>query len=563
MKNENHNDDYPWLKKYPEAIDWAAEIELRPVYSILDNTCAKYGDRPAFDFLGKKYNWRQIGDLVDRFAAGLQEIGVQKGHHVGLFLPNSPYYLVAYFAILKAGAVVVNFNPLYPRKELQYQIEDSHVDMMVTLDLAMLYDKMHDMVHQSRLKKLVICRFTDILPFPKNILFRVAKGKEIAKIQHSEHHVWFHDLVKTAKKPVLPAIDPAEDLAVLQYTGGTTGVPKGAMLTHGNVFANVEQAALWFEGKKDGEEKMLGVLPFFHVFAMTAILNLSVRSAFEIIALPRFDLKDTLKIIDKKKPQYFPAVPAIYSAINNCPQVKDYDLTSLRYCISGGAPLAVEVKKQFEEKTGCIVVEGYGLTESSPVVCVNPINGENKAGSIGLPLPGTVVELRDKDDKNKIVAHGERGELCVRGPQVMKGYWNKAEATEKTLRDGLLYTGDVAIMDDDGYVFIVDRLKDMIITNGYNVYPRNVEEAIYGHEAIEECVVAGIPDASRGEIVKAWVKLKEGKNLSGDELKTFLKDHLSPMEIPKRIEIRDEPLPKTMIGKLSRKDLLEEELSSK
>ncbi len=561
MIDTKNSENYPWLKSYPSAIDWDTDIPLRPVYEILDDTCAKYPDNPAFDFLGKKYNWREIGDLVDRFAAGLQKIGVDKGSHVGLFLPNSPYYLIAYYAILKAGGVVVNFNPLYPRKELLHQIEDSEIDIMVTLDLAMLYDKMDGMPGEAGLKKLVICRFTDILPFPKNILFKLAKAKEIAKIKPSDSCVWFHDLIKSSASHALktPDIDPANDLAVIQYTGGTTGVPKGAMLTHGNILANVEQSALWFEGKKDGEEKMLGVLPFFHVFAMTAIMNLSVKSAFEIIATPRFDLLDTLKIIDKKKPNYFPAVPAIYSAINNCPKLQNYDLTSLRYCMSGGAPLPVEVKKRFEKATGCVVVEGYGLTESSPVLCVNPINGVNKAGSIGMPLPGTVIELHDPEDKARIVDVGERGELCARGPQVMKGYWNKVDATNDTLRDGLLFTGDIATMDEDGYFFIVDRLKDMIITNGYNVYPRNVEEAIYLHDSVEECVVAGISDAARGEIVKAWVKLKEGKALNGDDLKGFLKDHLSPMEIPKRIEFRDEALPKTMIGKLSRKDLLEQE----
>lgn len=563
MNDDQNTLDYPWLKTYPPAIDWNADIPLRPVFSILDDSCEKYADRPAFDFLGKKYNWRDIGDLVDRFAAGLQSMGVGKGKHVGLFLPNSPYYLVAYFAVLKAGGVVVNFNPLYPRKELLHLIEDSKVDLMITLDLGMLYDKMQDILHLSCLEKIIVCKFTDILPFPKNILFRVAKGKEIARVDRDHTTVWFHDLIKSDHKLDVPEIDAENDLAVIQYTGGTTGVPKGAMLTHGNVSANVEQAAMWFEGKKDGEERMLGVLPFFHVFAMTAIMNLSVKSAFEIIATPRFDLMDTLKIIDKKKPHYFPAVPAIYGAINNCPKRQDYDLTSLRCCISGGAPLPVEVKKKFENVTGCIVVEGYGLSEASPVICVNPLKGENKPGSIGLPFPQTIVELRDPEDKTRVVAKGERGELCARGPQVMKGYWNKPDETKEALTDGLLHTGDIATMDDDGYFFIVDRIKDMIITNGYNVYPRNIEEAIYQHDAVEECVVAGVPDASRGEIVKAWVKLKDGEQLTGEQLKSFLDDHLSPMEIPRRIDFRDEELPKTMIGKLSRKDLLEEEKNGK
>lgn len=303
---------------------------------------------------------------------------------------------------------------------------------------------------------------------------------------------------------------------------------------------------------------MLGVLPFFHVFAMTAIMNLSIRNGFTIYATPRFELEQTLKLIDKIRPHYFPAVPAIYNAINNHPKAGQYDLSSLLYCVSGGAPLPVEVKKSFEDKTGCVVVEGYGLTESSPVVCVNPIEGENRPGSIGLPVPSTQIKLCDPET-GALVAEGKRGELCVKGPQVMQGYWNRDEDTQNVLKDGWLHTGDVAEIDADGYVYIVDRIKDLILTNGYNVYPRHVEEAIYAHEAVEECIVAGINDAQRGEVVKAWIKLKDGAELDRPALKDFLKERLSAYEMPRQIEFRDEPLPKTMIGKLSRKDLLAEE----
>lgn len=550
--------EWPWLVKYPQNINWDTEIPLRPVYDILDVTCRDYGNRPAFDFLDKKWTWAEIGDLVNRMAKGLQQIGVKKGDKVGLCLPNCPYFLISYYAILKAGATVVNYNPLYAERELQHQIEDSETDLMITLDLALTYNKMHAMLHDTRLEKLVICRFTDILPFPKNILFRLFKSRDLATLQHPERNVMFGDLTKNNGKYEPVTIDPAEDVALLQYTGGTTGVPKGAMLTHQNVAANVDQAVLWFHKAEFGQEKMMGVLPFFHVFAMTAIMNMAVRCAFEIIALPRFDLDETLKIIDKKKPHYFPAVPAIYNAINHHPKLASFDLTSLKYCISGGAPLPVEVKKQFEENTKCVVVEGYGLTESSPVVCVNPIEGVNKPGSIGMPVPGTIVELIDPET-GEPVKTGEPGELCVRGPQVMKGYYNQPDDTAKALKDGLLHTGDVAHIDDDGYFFIVDRIKDLIITNGYNVYPRHVEEAIYLHPSVEECIVAGVPDQSRGEIVKAWIKPKEGRELSIEDLKDFLKDKLSKIEIPRQVEIRNDPLPKTMIGKLSRKEVLAQE----
>lgn len=552
-------ESWPWLASYPAEIVWDAAVPARAVQDMLAETVHRYGGRPAFDFLGKKWDWAEIGGFVNRFAVGLQKMGVKKGVKVGLFLPNSPYFLIGYYAVLRAGGTVVNFNPLYPVRELQQQIEDSETDYMITADLAMLYDKMHEMLHDTRLKKLIICRFADILPFPKNILFPLVKRKDMARVRHPERIAWFHNLISNDGNPALVSIDPREDIAVLQYTGGTTGTPKGAMLTHANVTANTEQAFLWFAGNRPGQEKMLGVLPFFHVFAMTAVMNLSVRCAFEIIALPRFDLEDTLKLITKKRPHYFPAVPAIYNAVNNHPRLKDFDLTSLRFCISGGAPLPVEVKKDFERNTGCVVVEGYGLTESSPVVCVNPVTGENKPGSIGLPVPGTIVEIINPDDKTTPMPQGERGELCVRGPQVMKGYWNKPEETDAVLKGGRLHTGDIAVMDKGGYFYIVDRLKDMIITNGYNVYPRNVEEAIHQHPSVEECIVAGIPDVARGEIVKAWIKPKAGRDLRIEDMKDFLKDKLSPMEIPRQFEFRTEPLPKTMIGKLSRKDVLAQE----
>lgn len=554
--------NYPWLAHYPEALSWQIDIPVTPVFTLLDNTAREYGHCPAFDFLGKKWRWAAIAAQVARLAKGLQQQGVGKGVKVGLFLPNTPYFLIAYYAILKAGGTVVNYNPLYSVHELAHQIKDSGTSIMITADLAVLCEKIDQVMEKAPLDKLVLCRFTRILPFPKNILFELVKGKELSVPEAADKTLWYDDLVNNDGQPEPVTIDPAEDIAVLQYTGGTTGTPKGAMLTHANITANVEQSSNWFYKARPGEEKMLGVLPFFHVFAMTAVLNMSVRNAFEIIALPRFDLNQTLKLIHRKKPHYFPAVPAIYNAINNHKDKKKYNLSSLRYCISGGAPLPVEVKKNFEGETGCIVVEGYGLTESAPVACVNPIEGLNKAGSIGFPVQNTVIEIIDTET-GKEAAPGERGELCIRGPQVMKGYWEKPEDTAEVFKDGRLHTGDIAMIDEQGYIYIVDRIKDLIITNGYNVYPRSVEEAIYLHAGVEECIVAGLPDKARGEIVKAWVKPRTGyEDISAEELTVFLKDKLSKIQIPRQIEIRQEPLPKTMIGKLSRKDILEQEKES-
>ena len=557
-----NNENYPWLKKYPTSPTWDAPLSVMPVHQMLDDTAAQYPQAAGFDFLGFKLSWGEINDATKKFAKGLQDLGVVKGTKVGIFLPNCPLFIIAYYALMRTGATAINYNPLYAPEELENMIEDSDTDIIITADLAMLFDKMQPMLPKTRLEKIIVASFTDMLPFPKNLLFKYLKSKELAKVPDNKRIIRYADLIKNDGDYAPVEINPTEDIALFQYTGGTTGLPKGAMLTHANIVANAEQAAMYL-GCGMAEDKMLGVLPFFHVFAMTAVMNISVKNAMEIIALPRFELDATLKLINDKKPTVFPAVPAIINGINNNKKLGKYDLSSIKYCISGGAPLPVEVKSKFENKTGCIAVEGYGLTESSPVLCCNPREGKNKSGSIGLPLPQTIIELIDHET-GKHVGIGERGELCARGPQIMKGYWKRDEANQDTLQDGgtRLHTGDIATMDEDGYFFIVDRIKDMIITNGYNVYPRNVEEAIYQHPSVEECIVAGLPDKQRGEIVKAWIKRKEGRALTVEDLKNFLGDKISPMEIPKRVEFREDDLPKTMIGKLSRKDVVAQELDN-
>ncbi len=549
---------HPWLNAYPSNVDWYAPIETKPVFEILDATVRRFPDKTAADFMGKTWSYRQLGEQVDRVAKGLQDLGLGQGSKVGLFLPNCPYFVVTYFAALKIGAIVVNFNPLYADREIRHQIGDSGTEIMVTLDLKALYDKLSPMMGDGTLKRIVIAPMTGILPFPKNWLFPLFKRKEQARgIPADDRHIHWDRLTGNDGKfrPVEIALG---DVAILQYTGGTTGVPKGAMLTHANVSANIHQAALWFDGAEEGGETMMGVLPFFHVFAMTVVMLLSIRIGARIIMMPRFELVECLKLIHEKRATLFPAVPTIYTAINNHPNVGQYDLTSLRFCISGGAALPVEAKSTFETKTGCKLVEGYGLTESSPIACANPLFGVNKAGSIGLPLPGTEVHIVSLEDGKTPMPMGERGEVCLRGPQIMKGYLGREDETAATLVDGLLHTGDVGYLDEDGYTFIVDRIKDLIIAGGYNVYPRNVEEAIYLHPAVSEVVVAGLPDPYRGQTVKAYIKLAEGQDLDADALKAFLQDKLSPIEMPKHVEFREE-LPKTMIGKLNRKALVEEE----
>ncbi|NQV55692.1 MAG: long-chain fatty acid--CoA ligase [Rhodospirillales bacterium] len=529
----------------------------RPVFAILDDSVARRQDRPCIEFLGKISTYSEIGDLVSRAAKGFQNLGVKKGDRVGLCLPNCPYYVISYFAILKAGATVVNFNPLYTEGEIRNQIIDSGTSVMVTIDVKTIYPKVEAALEGTSLNSVVVCSLSDALPVVKELLFNIFKRSQIAPISSDLRNVPFDTLIEQGNDPEPVEIDPKNDIAVLQYTGGTTGIPKGAMLTHANITANTEQVKLWMGDTEPGGERILCVIPFFHVFAMTAAMNLGIATGSELILLPRFELQDVLKTIDAKHPTLFPAVPTIFNAINAYDGLDRFSLSSIRFCISGGAPLPAIVKASFEEVTGCVVVEGYGLSEASPVVACNPPDGENKADSIGLPLPWTEIEIRDIDNSDKLVAMGERGELAVKGPQVMTGYWNRPEETAATLKDGWLMTGDVGHVDEDGYLFLTDRLKDVIFCSGFKVYPRIIEDAFYQHPDVDEVTVIGIADDYRGEQPKAFIKLKDGANVSEAELLEFASARLNPIERPAEVELRDE-LPKTLIGKLSKKELVSE-----
>ncbi|WP_068085791.1 long-chain-fatty-acid--CoA ligase [Polycladidibacter stylochi] len=542
-----------------QAEEWVQKFSPRPLCSYLDDTISRFADKPATDFMGKKLTYGEIGELVERTAHGLYAQGVRKGDCVGLCLPNTPYYPIFYFAILRLGAIVVNFNPLYVEREIAFQARDAGIKLMITMDLKVIYDVVEAVRQDKALEKIIVCRLADILPQPKKLLFTLLKGKDRAKIIYDDKHISFAQITSKTGTYEKAPIDPQNDIAVLQYTGGTTGVPKGAMLTHANISANMEQMRELYFDTTLGEEKTLCVLPFFHVFAMTVLQNLSVLMAAEMVLLPRFDLKMLLDTAQRTKPTLFAGVPTIYTAINNSPLTPQYDLSSIRYCMSGGAPLPVEVKQEFERLTGCVLVEGYGLTETSPIACANPLDGSGKDGSIGVPVPGTYVEFRDLEEPRKVVEEGEKGELCIKAPQVMKGYWHRAEETEKTLEDGvLLHTGDVGYRDEDGFIYLVDRIKDLILCSGYNVYPRVIEEAMYQHPAVAEVIVIAIPDDYRGQAPKAFVKLRDGESVSEADLKEFLKEHISKIEMPRSIEFREE-LPKTLVGKLSKKELVEEE----
>lgn len=551
----------PWLSQYPTGVDWHMQLSVAPLFALLDDAAARHGQLTCTHFLGKTLSYAEIADLVERTAAGLQRLGVKKGTKVGLFLPNSPTFIVYFFAILKAGGTVVNYNPLYTVRELADQVRDSDTEMMVTLDLKVLFEKVDELLQSEVLERAIVCSFPALLPAAKAALFRLFKAKDLARPQTSparDRIVAEGDVIGPDDTLTPVPIDPLEDVAVLQYTGGTTGTPKGAMLTHANIYVNVHQVAAWAPDLKDGEERVLGVLPFFHVFALTVVMNFSIAKAAEIVIMPRFVLDDALKLIDRTKPTVMPGVPTLFNAISQHPKVKSHDLSSLKFCLSGGAALPLEVKQRFEAQTGCKLVEGYGLSETSPVATANPINGPVKVGSIGLPLPGTTLSLRDLADLSKEVPMGEKGEICIKGPQVMAGYYKRPEATAEQMVGDYLRTGDVARMDEEGFFFIEDRIKDLIISSGFNVYPRRIEEAIYEHDAVAEVTVIGVKDIKRGEAPKAFVKLKPGKSVTSEALMEFLTERISKIEMPAAIEFRDE-LPKTMIGKLSKKELKAEE----
>ena len=554
-----NEDIKPWLNHYPAGLDWDTDIKRQPLYETLAQTAARRRDHVAIDFLDYCLTYGELLEQVNRTAKGLQAMGVKKGSRVGLCLPNTPYSVICYYGVLRAGGTVVNYNPLYVERELAFQIEDSKTEIMITMDLKILYSKVEVMLSQTpSLQKIVVCPMADILPKIKSVLFRLLKKKELATIPTDSRIIPFQTLVSHAGTPDPVDIDLDKDIAVLQYTGGTTGQPKGAMLTQGNLSANVSQMQLWYGELDQTQEKVLGILPFFHVFAMTAVMNFAIASGAQMILLPRYELKQTLNTIHKKKPTIFPAVPTIYASINQATNLSKFDLSTIRFCISGGAPLPLEVKETFERLTGCRLVEGYGLSETAPVATCNAMRDLNKPGSIGQVMPKTEISIHHIEPPHDPMPMGERGEVWIKGPQVMIGYLNRPEDNADSLRNGWFRTGDVGYVDSEGHFFLVDRLKDLILCSGYNVYPRMVEEAIYLHPSVAEVTVIGIDDEYRGQSPKAFVRLKEGQVVDESEMNAFLQDKLSKIEMPSQIEFRPE-LPKTIIGKLSKKELVAEE----
>ena len=559
--------DMPWIRSYPDGVRWDIEIAAGPVQKILGDAVAKWPDRPAIDFMGKRISYAELGRLTDRVAKGLQLLGVKPGVHVGLYLPNTPHYIISFFGILKAGGTAVNYSPLDAAKVLEHKIEDSKTDILITLDMVSLYPQMAAMLGKTRLKKLVVGSLGEITADPDTVVNEMKAAKQLSEVAWDDHHISFGQLTHNdGAYRAYPIDDPRETIAVLQYTGGTTGLPKGAMLTHANLTSACQQYRATTAGSPpvlvDGQERFLAVLPPFHIYALSVNVLFGVLMGAEIIQHVRFDPKAALEEISTKSVSVFCGVPTMFTALINHPETPKHSLRALKYCGSGGAPLPLEVAQQFASITGCNLSEGWGMTETSPSGTYTPAQhgAMRKAGSCGMPMPGIVIKFLNVDDSSGYVPLGERGEICIKGPNVMKGYWNKPDATaEVTTADGYLRTGDVGYMDEDGFIFIVDRTKDMLLCSGYNVYPRVLEEAIYKYPAVEEVAVIGVRDEYRGQSPKAFIKLKaDAKPFKLEELQAFLKDKLGKHEMVQALEIRAE-LPKTAVGKLSKKELYDEE----
>ncbi len=554
---------HAWEKSYTSGISWNFPLPAaKPVPSILEEAARQWPDKVGLDFYDRTFTYAELLQSAARVAKGLQAIGVGPGVHVGLHLINSPHYLLCFFGILMAGGRVVNFSPLAAKRELEYQLVDSKTQVMITLGTKTLYGQVAPLKGKGELKNIIVCNLTD---FVSADAAATLLGPLAASPETNVGDIDFAQLIDNDGKFQRHPVGKLEDeVAVLQYTGGTTGEPKGAMLTHANFCAVLNIYDHWRGGEVIEEDaRVLLVLPLFHIFGLTSAMLGNLFFGIRIVLHVRFDTDRALADITRKKITRFGGVPTMFAALVNHPRLKEFDISSLKRCGSGGAPLPADVLQRFKALTGVTPKEGYGLTETAPLATLQLVAGEPRAGSVGLPAPHTLIEVVDIEDGETVLPLGSRGEICITGPQVMKGYWNKADATELALRKGRFHTGDIGYMDEDGYVTLVDRKKDMILSGGYNVFPRNIEEAIYEHPSVAECTVIGVPDAHRGQSAKAFIALKSGSaSFTYEELIAFLRDRLAKYEMPTEIEIRDS-LPKTAVGKLTKKELVAEEVAKR
>ncbi|MEI7770704.1 MAG: long-chain fatty acid--CoA ligase [Chloroflexales bacterium] len=565
--------DKPWFSFYEKGVPRTVSYQSLSLNDLLAKAAREFPENTATNFvlrymlggrltIGGRMTYRKLNEQVDRMATALYQLGVRKGDRVAVMLPNSPHYIITFFAAMRLGAVVVNTNPTYTSRELQHQLDDSGAETIILLNL--FWPRLREIRPETKIKRTIVAHIFDTLPFPSSLLVKSAQKKTPEWVDvHPEQDIFFfgHLLEKYGPTPPRVSIDP-DDVALFQYTGGTTGLPKAAMLTHRNLMANTQQIDSWLVNSKPGGEKMMAAIPFFHVYGMTVAMLYSIFLGAEIIIVPNpRPIDNVMTIMQKERATLFPGVPAMYIGIINHPKVTEYDLRSIKACLSGSAPLPMEVQERFGELTGGRLVEGFGMTECSPVALVNPVYGLRKSGSIGIPFPDTDAKIIDLETGAELPLGGdEQGELCVRGPQVMKGYWNQPGETAGTVdADGWLHTGDICKADADGYFFIVDRKKDMIIASGFKVLPRDVEEVLFMHPKVMEAVVVGVPNAARGDdTVKAFVVPKADESPTADEIREFCKIHLAPYKVPREVEFRTE-LPKTMVGKVLRRVLLDEE----
>lgn len=556
-------EDRPWLKHYDPGVPHHLEYPEVPLFHFLQETARKYPDRACTIFKGAVVTFSEMDRLTDRLAAALVDLGVRKGQPVGIFMPNTPQFVMAFYAILKAGGVVVATNPLYTPRELEHQLNDSGVELMLVM--SNFYHKVKEAQPKTKLKRLIVTNIKEYLPAHLRLLFTLLKEKKDGhRVELQEGDLWLQDLLEKYPEGRKANVEVGpDDVALFQYSGGTTGISKAAIALHRNLVANTLQIRAWFP-TEEGKEIMLMAIPLFHVYGMVAGMSFAIQAAASMVMIPNpRDLDDLLTSIQKYRPTLFPGVPTLYNAINNHPDVVagKYDLSSIKACISGSAPLLRETKERFEAVTGGKLVEGYGLSEAPTATHCNPIMGENRPGSIGLPLPDIDCRIVSLEDGVTVLPPGEIGELVIKGPNVMVGYHNMPTETANTLRDGWLYTGDIAKMDEDGYFYIVDRKKELIKPGGYQVWPREVEEVIAAHPAVLEVGVAGVPDAYRGETVKAWVVLKPGQTATAEEIRAWCKERLAAYKVPTEIEFRDE-LPKTTVGKVLRRELVRQHLEA-
>ncbi|MBS7616710.1 long-chain fatty acid--CoA ligase [Candidatus Bathyarchaeota archaeon] len=550
----------PWYKFWPQGVKKQIDYPEVPLFEILKASAQKHPNETAVIYFDRELTYRELDLLSDKFATALADLGVKKGDKVAIFLPNVPQFIIAYYGALKAGAIVTAISPLYREREVEHQVNDSETETIVVLDL--LYPIVEKVLEKTKLRNVIVTGLKDYMPKLLSVLGSLLGKIPSHKVERKPNIHFFTELIaKYEAKPPKIEINPREDLAALQYTGGTTGVSKGAMLTHMNLVSNAVMCSEWLQAK-ECEETVLAVLPLFHIYGMTTGMNAPIYFAGRIVMLPRFDPVSTFQAIQKHRVTVFCGAPTMYAVLLSHPDLQKYDCTSIKFCISGAAPLPPEVQKKFMEVTGGVLVEGYGLTESSPVTHCNPLDKSMKTvkvGSIGIPWPDTDAKIVDVETGEKELAPGEVGELIVKGPQVMKGYWKMPEETADVLRDGWLYTGDIGKMDEDGYFYITDRKKDLIKYKGYSVYPREIEDVLYEHQAVKICGVIGKPDPVAGEIPKAFVVLKEGAKATEEELMNFVNEKVAPYKAIRELEIRKE-LPLSAVGKVLRRVLREEEI---